>query len=60
MIVRLDARSRRVDGSIRGIEFGGFALTVLGSFLFYARWQRRTKPPAANFSRKAVGEQQKL
>ncbi len=30
-----------VGGSIWGIEFGGFALTILGSFLFYARWQRR-------------------
>ena len=34
-----------VGGSIWGIEFGGFALTVLGSFLFYARWQRRAIPP---------------
>jgi hypothetical protein len=30
-----------VGGSIWGIEFGGFALTILGSFLFYARWKRR-------------------
>jgi len=30
-----------VGGSIWGIEFGGFALTILGSFLFYARWRRR-------------------
>ena len=35
-----------VGGSILGIQFGGFVLTVLGSFLFYARWQRRTKPTA--------------
>lgn len=35
-----------VGGSIWGLEFGGFALTVLGSFLFYARWQRRTKSAA--------------
>jgi hypothetical protein len=35
-----------VGGSILGIQFGGFVLTVLGSFLFYARWQRRTKPAA--------------
>ena len=32
-----------VGGSIWGIEFGGFALMVLGSFLFYARWQRVAK-----------------
>jgi hypothetical protein len=31
-----------VGGSIWGIEFGGFALTILGSFLFYARWKRRS------------------
>jgi hypothetical protein len=30
-----------VGGSIWGIEFGGFALTILGSFLFYAKWKRR-------------------
>ncbi len=30
-----------VGGSIWGIEFGGFLLTILGSFWFYARWQRR-------------------
>jgi hypothetical protein len=30
-----------VGGSIWGIEFGGFALTILGSFLFYAKWQRQ-------------------
>ncbi len=35
-----------VGGSIWGIEFGGFALTILGSFLFYARWQRRVKVSA--------------
>jgi hypothetical protein len=34
-----------VGGSIWGVEFGGIALTILGSFLFYARWQRRTKAP---------------
>ncbi|HUT09009.1 MAG TPA: hypothetical protein VMY42_00800 [Thermoguttaceae bacterium] len=33
-----------VGGSIWGIEFGGFGLTILGSFLFYARWQRQTTP----------------
>jgi len=33
-----------VGGSIWGIEFGGFALTILGAFLFYARWQRRLMP----------------
>jgi hypothetical protein len=32
-----------VGGSVWGIEFGGFALTILGSFLFYARWQRRVR-----------------
>ncbi len=32
-----------VGGSISGIEFGGLALTILGSFLFYARWQRRAR-----------------
>lgn len=32
-----------VGGSIWGLEFGGFALTVLGSFVFYAKWQRRMK-----------------
>ena len=31
-----------VVGSIWGIKFGGFALTILGSFLFYAKWKRRT------------------
>ncbi len=30
-----------VGGSISGIEVGGLALTILGSFLFYARWRRR-------------------
>ena len=30
-----------VGGSIWGIEFGGFALMILGSFLFYVRWKRR-------------------
>jgi hypothetical protein len=30
-----------VGGSIAGSELGGLALTVLGSFLFYARWRRR-------------------
>jgi hypothetical protein len=30
-----------VSGSIWGIEFGGFAMTLLGSFMFYARWKRR-------------------
>ena len=30
-----------VGGSIWGIEFGGFFLTILGSFWFYARWRRR-------------------
>lgn len=30
-----------VGGSIWGIEFGGFGLTILGSFMFYAKWQRR-------------------
>ena len=30
-----------VGGSIWGIEFGGFAPTILGSFLFYARWRRQ-------------------
>ena len=33
-----------VGGSIWGIEFGGFGLTILGSFLFYAKWQRRIIP----------------
>jgi hypothetical protein len=32
-----------VGGSIWGIEFGGFALTILGWFLFYARWRRRAR-----------------
>jgi hypothetical protein len=31
-----------VGGSILGIKFGGFAATILGSFLFYARWQGET------------------
>jgi hypothetical protein len=35
-----------VGGSIWGIEFGGFALTILGSFLFYARWKRQTEQSA--------------
>ena len=30
-----------VGGSIWGIEFGGFVVMILGSFVFYARWQRR-------------------
>jgi hypothetical protein len=30
-----------VGGSIWGIEYGGFAVTILGSFLFYARWRRQ-------------------
>ncbi len=37
-----------VGGSIWGIEFGGFALTVLGSFLFYARWRQRARPTGGN------------
>jgi len=37
-----------VGGSIWGVEFGGFALTVLGSFLFYARWQRRVRSTGGN------------
>ena len=36
------ARYAWVGGSIWGLEFGGFALTILGSFLFYARWRRHT------------------
>jgi hypothetical protein len=32
-----------VGGSIWGIKFGGLALTILGSFLFYARWKRRMR-----------------
>lgn len=32
-----------VGGSIMGIQFGGFALTILGSFLFYAKWQKWEK-----------------
>jgi hypothetical protein len=32
-----------VGGSIWGIQFGGFALTILGSFLFYARWKHRAR-----------------
>jgi len=30
-----------VGGSITGIQFGGVAAMILGSFVFYARWQRR-------------------
>jgi hypothetical protein len=29
-----------VGGSIWGIEFGGFAMMILGSFMFCARWKR--------------------
>jgi len=28
-----------VGGSIEGIEIGGFFLTILGSFFFYAKWR---------------------
>ncbi len=37
-----------VGGSIWGVEFGGFALTILGSFLFYARWERRARSTGGN------------
>ncbi|MEN6365631.1 MAG: hypothetical protein ABFC88_02320 [Thermoguttaceae bacterium] len=33
-------------GSILGIKFGGFAATILGSFLFYAKWHRQAKSAA--------------
>ena len=34
-----------VGGSIWGVEFGGFASTILGAFVFYAKWQRRANTP---------------
>jgi hypothetical protein len=37
-----------VGGSIWGLEFGGFALTILGSFLFFARWRRAANASNAN------------
>ena len=35
-----------VGGSIMGIQFGSFAAMTLGSFVFYARWQRRVERSA--------------
>jgi hypothetical protein len=32
-----------VGGSIWGIEFGGLAVTILGAFMFYARWKRQER-----------------